>query len=223
MKIDERVLYARRAPRGAAMRAAGPPRRAGRRLRVDAGPMQLHPARRMRERREAGRAIQRVRAARDAHHAAQRAHRVLCEHAIDQRAAVALAAMLVRHEYVAPVRERRMIGDETREADEPGIEIRAEAQRSGDHPFAPPHAECPATSTRRRAGMRASRRCPTRPSRSKSAARVSMKRTVELNPNEPLGHYHSSKHCKHSGSQNDGADRLRSVRLYKSTLYFSMD
>ncbi|EEC38125.1 hypothetical protein Y027_4612 [Burkholderia pseudomallei TSV5] len=50
-----------------------------------------------------------------------------------------------------------------------------------------------------------------------------MKRTVELNPNEPLGHYHSSKHCKHSGSQNDGADRLRSVRLYKSTLYFSMD
>lgn len=85
MKIDERVLYARRAPRGAAMRA----------------------------------------------------HRVLCEHAIDQRAAVALAAMLVRHEYVAPVRERRMIGDETREADEPGIEIRAEAQRSGDHPFAP--------------------------------------------------------------------------------------
>lgn len=137
MKIDERVLYARRAPRGAAMRAAGPPRRAGRRLRVDAGPMQLHPARRMRERREAGRAIQRVRVARDARHAAQRAHRVLCEHAIDQRAAVALAAMLVRHEYVAPVRERRMIGDETREADEPGIEIRAEAQRSGDHPFAP--------------------------------------------------------------------------------------
>ncbi|KGD40618.1 hypothetical protein DO72_3850 [Burkholderia pseudomallei] len=48
------------AMRGAAMRAAGPPRRAGRRLRVDAGPMQLHPARRMRERREAGRAIQRV-------------------------------------------------------------------------------------------------------------------------------------------------------------------
>ncbi|KGS40030.1 hypothetical protein X961_1460 [Burkholderia pseudomallei MSHR5613] len=47
-----------------------------------------------------------------------------------------------------------MIGDETREADEPGIEIRAEAQRSGDHPFAPPSRGMPRdqyASTRRNA------------------------------------------------------------------------